>query len=76
LLAVQAAAAAAVGADERWASGRWTPHVSLALRLDAEQRDAALHILQKGQEQLQIDGMWTAARRYDTIMRTIVPLTR
>jgi hypothetical protein len=51
--------------------GRWTPHISLALRLTAEERAAAVALLGDLPEAA---GELVAARTYDGTTRTVRPL--
>jgi hypothetical protein len=66
LLDLQAAVAKVLGpdpaTDHHFASGRWTPHVTLARRLAADQVGAALAALGGATE---LDGYAVACRRWD-----------
>lgn len=73
LLDVHAAVAGALGVDDEGhsAPGRWTPHVSLALRLSPEERAAGVALLADLPEAV---GELVAARTYDGESRTVRPL--
>lgn len=67
LLALQARVAALVGTEiAHTAPGRWTPHVTLARRLDDDQLGAALAVLGRGTE---LVGTAVALRRWDGVAR-------
>lgn len=65
------AAALDLDADSHHAPGRWTPHLSLALRTTPEERAAAVALLSGLPE---VTGAFTAARSYDGTSRTTHPL--
>jgi hypothetical protein len=72
LLDVHAAVQEALGGEDgHHAPGRWTPHVSLALRATPEQRAAAVALLGALPE---AEGELVAARSYDSGTRTVRPL--
>lgn len=57
--------------DPPHAPGRWTPHVTLARRLDAPALAAAVAVLDGPAD---VTGALTAARSYDTVSREVTPL--
>lgn len=67
-----AAAWSALAGPDTWPPpGDWTPHVSLALNVGADRREAALEVLGA----LPVArGHFTAARSYDTRTRTVRPI--
>ncbi len=69
LLDLHAAVAAALDldSDSHHAPGRWTPHLSLALRTTPDERGAAVAALAGLPE---VAGAFTAARSYDGTART------
>nr|WP_269204800.1 2'-5' RNA ligase family protein [Motilibacter deserti] len=67
----QALAAYAPAPSPQHLPGRWTPHVTLASRLEPQERAAALDALDGLRP---AEGTTAAARSYDTATRTVVPL--
>jgi len=69
LLDVHAAVWAALDEPAPWfRPGRWTPHVSLALRMSARERGAAVELLAGLPD---AEGALVAARSYDEADRTV-----
>jgi len=73
LLDLHAAVAATLdlSGDSHHAPGRWTPHLSLALRATPQERAAAVLLLAGLPE---VAGEFTAARSYEGTSRTTHPL--
>nr|WP_269205254.1 2'-5' RNA ligase family protein [Motilibacter aurantiacus] len=67
----QALAAYAPAPSPQHLPGRWTPHVTLAARLEPQERAAALDALDGLRA---VEGSATGARSYDTSTRSVTPL--
>jgi len=75
LLELQQRVVTVVGADPagHFAAGRWSPHVTLGHRLDAEQVGAALRVLGGASDH---DGQAVGCRRWDSDQQRDWSLTR
>lgn len=61
----QVVAAAGPGLGAEFAPGRWTPHVTLARRMNPDQVGAALGLLARQRHSAERDARITRARRWD-----------